>query len=84
MISKGDQHGLEDPDLRRGRPAEGDQPERQFAETHLAHQVLGQIQAEQPDVVGVGGAQRGGELSHVASSSQARISAPCSSRPGGG
>ena len=84
MISKCDQYRLEDPDLRRGRPAQCDQPERQFTEADLPHQVLGQIQAKQPDVVGVGGAQRGGELTHFASSSQARISGPCSSSPGGG
>ena len=52
VVGQRDQHGLEDPGLRRRRPAQRDQPERQLAEADLAHQVGGEVLAEQPDLVG--------------------------------
>src|SRR5208283_213491 len=95
-----------------------DQPEGELSEADLAHQVRRQVLAEQPDLVGGRGAERGGEgqtrrpvraaahppISRTLGSlclepmsfgpfscdlscgaaSQRRISAPCSSRAGGG
>ena len=40
-------------DLAGRRPAHRDQPERQLAEPDLAHQVGGEVLAQQPDLVGV-------------------------------
>jgi hypothetical protein len=51
------QHRLEHPDLRGGRPLLGYQPQCQLAKTDLAHEVGGEIPAEQGDRVRVGGAQ---------------------------
>ena len=99
VVGQGDQHRLEDPGLRRRRPAHRHQPERQLTEPDLAHQVGGQVLAEQPDLVGGRGAERGGVRERVVvghgapprsgpdpsdRASHRRRSAPCSSRPGGG
>jgi hypothetical protein len=59
VVGQRDQHRLEDADLRLGRPALGHHPERQLAEPDLAHQVVGQVLAEQADRVGVRRAERG-------------------------
>ena len=64
VVGQRHQDRLEHPDLRRGRPVLGDQPQRQLAEPDLAHEVGGEIPAEQGDRVRVGGAQRGGEAGH--------------------
>jgi hypothetical protein len=59
VVGQRDQDRLEDADLRLGRPALRHHPERQLAEPHLAHQVVGQVLAEQGDRVGVRRAERG-------------------------
>ena len=89
VVGERDEHRLEDPDLRRRRPPQGHQPEGQLAEPDLAHEVGREVLAEQPDLVGVGGAERGRQPQRFGhgetpSDSQRRISAPCSSRVGGG
>ena len=63
VVGQRDQHRLEDADLLRRGPAHRHQPERQLAEADLAHQVGRQVLAEQPDLVGGRGAERGRELS---------------------
>ena len=62
VVGQRDQDGLEDADLLRRRTTHRHQPEGQLAEADLAHQVGGQVLAEQPDLVGGGGAERGREL----------------------
>ena len=61
VVGQRHQHGLEHPGLGRGGPPQRDQPEGELAEADLAHQVRGQVLAEQPDLVGRRGAERGGE-----------------------
>ena len=61
VVGQRDQHGLEHPDLARRWALLCHQPQRQLPETDLAHQVGGEVLAEQGDAVGVRGAQRGGE-----------------------
>jgi hypothetical protein len=87
VVGQRHQDRLEDADLGRGGPALGHHPQRQLAESHLAHEVIGQVLAEQGDRVGVRGTERRRVLLRhrhpSASASQARISSPCSSRSGG-
>jgi hypothetical protein len=82
VVGQRDQHRLEHPRLARAGPPPGHQPERQLTEADLAHQVGGQVLPEQPDLLLVGGADRGGKAQFPVS--HARISSPCSSSPGGG
>ena len=66
-------------------PAGGSSQNASSPKPTLPISVAGEVVPEQPDVVGVGGAERGRvRAGHAFSSSQARISAPCSSSPGGG
>ena len=93
VIARRDEHRLEEPRTSDwGRAALSDHPQRQLAETDLAHEVLGEVLAEEADRVGVRGAKRGrvlGLLRHghpsvaAGADSQALISAPCSSSSGG-
>ncbi len=88
VVGQRDQHRLEDADLRLGRAPLRHHPQRQLAEPDLAHQVLGQVLAEEGDRVGVRGAERRRVLRHAFPSvsepaSHARISSPCSSSSGG-
>jgi len=46
VVGQRDEDGLEHPDLGRGRPPLGDQPQGQLTEADLAHQVRGQVLAE--------------------------------------
>jgi hypothetical protein len=57
MVGERDEHRLEDAHLRRGGAALGHHPQRQLTEADLAHQVLGQVLAEEGDRVGVRGAK---------------------------
>ena len=93
VVGQRNQHRLEHPHLARRGAAQGHQPQGQLAEPDLAHQIPGQVLAEQGDRVRVGDAQRGREarrlLRHESVPvsepvSQARISSPCSSSAGGG
>ena len=92
VVGERDEHRLEDAHLGLGRAALSHHPQRQLAETDLAHEVLGEVLAEEADRVGVRGAKRGrvlGLLRHghpsvaAGADSQALISAPCSSSSGG-
>ena len=47
VVGERDQHGLEHPHLAGRRAAAGDEPERELAEADLAHQVGGEVLAEQ-------------------------------------
>ena len=51
VVGERDQHRLEHAYLAGRRPAPGEQPERELAEADLAHQVAGEVVAEQPDAV---------------------------------
>lgn len=57
VVGEGGEHGLEDAGLAGGRPPLGGQPEGQFAESDLAHDLAGQVVAEQSDRLAGGGAE---------------------------
>ncbi len=60
VVGEGGEHGLEDAGLAGGRPPLGGQPEGEFAEADLAHDLAGQVVAEQGDRLAGGGAEGGG------------------------
>ena len=53
VVGKGDEHGLEQPELAGRWTAQRDQPECKFAEAHLPHQLAGEVVAEQRDRVSI-------------------------------
>ena len=69
VVGQRDEHRLEDPGLAGRRAPLRDQPEGQLAEADLAHQVGGEVLAEQRDLVGAGGAERRREGRHPSGSS---------------
>jgi hypothetical protein len=90
VVGQRDEYRLEDAHLGLGRTALRHHPQHQLAEADRAHQVVGEVLAEEGDVVGIRGAERGGVfvLGHAQPSgfgddNQARISSPCSSSSGG-
>jgi hypothetical protein len=87
VVGQRDEHRLEDADLLPRRTSQRDQPERELAEADVAHQVLGEVLPEEPDLVLGRRPQRRREAQlahHPSPRSHARISSPCSSRAGGG